>query len=1149
MKKYLLQHCLLFLIITFHFNVFAQTSSNELPNIIPPSPNAANLGKFIEIPVGTYTGIPQIDIPIWSIDQGKIKLPISLSYHAGGIKVSEIASSVGLGWSLNVGGVVTRTVLGSEDESVFGFLNVPLPVNPDYDTKNLYASGSLDGQPDMFYFNVPEHSGRFVFDETGMVRNIPKQNIKINKLEVQRVAFNYGSVSGSVDCIPGWKIVTEDGIIYKFEDYEITASATVPGLNNKYSINTWNLTEIDSPTGDTLTFHYDNINQSYDLPFSERSYILKVPPTGGSGSGKYIKTGEINHLRQYLLIKRLSYIKFRNGKIRFVPCLKGRADLIGDNALEKIVIEDLSGEIIKQFHLNYNYLIGNTLQTYNSITFDGQNNFFNDSYVNYPEPFKRRLLLSSVIEENKNNEALNNGYQFDYIHDLGLPNRGYTLTDHWGYSNQSEVINPAIIPDFRRIRSSGNTQYIILGKDPDSAHAVQGILKGIKYPTGGYSSFSYELNECKYNNLLPYPLRQKMGQSVTIDYRHYDRNEYPYTVIGSQNYYYTEFTIDDNSGTADIDISTTINITYGGTPVLKDNINMYFYLININDPNTHIWTSSKINGTSTIRDLQNGTYRLYHFPYAPFIGDSNYEIYCNALINPWYETYAVTTYKMGGLRIRDIVNNDPVANKYVTNKYLYKNDVGESSGEILSGILYMHDYEEEFREEIDLGSGNSTIAIYNLLYKVYSSNLVYPLCTTQGRYVGYNMVTEQTVDRNNKPLGKTIYRYRSPYSAPDAYPLGNASFDHNQFPFPPADNRDWLRGQLLFKGDYKLMGNSYDSVKLVTNNYFVDDVVNLYKVSKGVKYDYSKKSNISGQSNLFGEVGYDIYSGFIFPMSTISEEKTSSGIFKTRSNFDYSLESLLPVRTITYKSDGSKIHNYITYPLEYLDNTGFIRKLVDNNIVNVPIENVTAKEDQNGNISIFSGVLSKYEDNNLGLIDEVLQLETTTPIPKNSFQFSSKVLGNLPPNGDKTVFTPDALYKSKVKFDQYDTKGNVQQVHKMNDINITYLWGYNNTYPVAKIEGADYVSVNNIIDQTILNTPPSEVALRNELNKIRVSLPNAMITSYTYQPLIGMRSSTGPDGVTIYYEYDSFGKLKYIKNNIGDIIKAFDYHYSIMAQP
>ncbi len=83
---------------------YSQTNPNLIPKINPVSPEVASLIKYADIPVSNYNGTTQYDIPIYEINEGDLRLPISLNYSSNGLKVDEEASNVGLGWTLNYGG-------------------------------------------------------------------------------------------------------------------------------------------------------------------------------------------------------------------------------------------------------------------------------------------------------------------------------------------------------------------------------------------------------------------------------------------------------------------------------------------------------------------------------------------------------------------------------------------------------------------------------------------------------------------------------------------------------------------------------------------------------------------------------------------------------------------------------------------------------------------------------------------------------------------------------------------------------------------------------------------------------------------------------------------------------------------------------------
>ncbi|MEQ9229820.1 MAG: hypothetical protein RIF46_04000, partial [Cyclobacteriaceae bacterium] len=68
------------------------------------------------VPVNAYNGVASVSVPLYTIDAGSGQIPISLQYNTGGIRVSEEASSVGLGWNLIAGGSITRVMRGESDE-------------------------------------------------------------------------------------------------------------------------------------------------------------------------------------------------------------------------------------------------------------------------------------------------------------------------------------------------------------------------------------------------------------------------------------------------------------------------------------------------------------------------------------------------------------------------------------------------------------------------------------------------------------------------------------------------------------------------------------------------------------------------------------------------------------------------------------------------------------------------------------------------------------------------------------------------------------------------------------------------------------------------------------------------------------------------
>ena len=128
-------------------------------NMMGASPEAAKMTKYADTPVSNAYGQVEIGIPIFTVQGRSLQLPIALSYDSSGIKPEEISGIVGLGWSLQAGGVITRTIIGRVDT---GDVIPPESTNPS-DTTWLvnHANSDDDTEYDRYNYNFCGHSGSF----------------------------------------------------------------------------------------------------------------------------------------------------------------------------------------------------------------------------------------------------------------------------------------------------------------------------------------------------------------------------------------------------------------------------------------------------------------------------------------------------------------------------------------------------------------------------------------------------------------------------------------------------------------------------------------------------------------------------------------------------------------------------------------------------------------------------------------------------------------------------------------------------------------------------------------------------------------------------------------------------------------------------
>ena len=167
------------------------------PSYNAPTPTAADLGRYGDIPISYYTGNANITIPIYTFNVRGVELPIRFDYDTRGVQLNKLPGWTGYNWTLSAGGVVTRQVNGEADERIFpnGLANYPINRKPvcyfenhnqlsldKLNTNDLYEHlvwNQYDYEPDMFYFNFMGHTGKFFLGNDGKWKIESNENFDV----------------------------------------------------------------------------------------------------------------------------------------------------------------------------------------------------------------------------------------------------------------------------------------------------------------------------------------------------------------------------------------------------------------------------------------------------------------------------------------------------------------------------------------------------------------------------------------------------------------------------------------------------------------------------------------------------------------------------------------------------------------------------------------------------------------------------------------------------------------------------------------------------------------------------------------------------------------------------------------------------------
>lgn len=151
------------------------------------------------------------------------------------------------------------------------------------------------------------------------------------------------------------------------------------------------------------------------------------------------------------------------------------------------------------------------------------------------------------------------------------------------------------------------------------------------------------------------------------------------------------------------------------------------------------------------------------------------------------------------------------------------------------------------------------------------------------------------------------------------------------------------------------------------------------------------------------------------------------------------------------------------------------------------------------------------------------------------------------PSAIQSSTTGENGLQPEITFDLYDSRGNILQYTARDGVVVSFVWGYGQQYPVAKIVNATYDEVKealNRFDNDLSHLQNyTDTQLITELNKLRTKLNKAHVYTYTYKPLVGMVSETDSNGIITEYDYDSFGRLLNVFDKDKNILKQFEYHY------
>ncbi|OJW55197.1 MAG: hypothetical protein BGO55_03925 [Sphingobacteriales bacterium 50-39] len=1171
------------------------------------------LGRFGEVPIGFYTGSADISIPIYTIKEDGIEIPITLHYHSSGVKVEDQATNVGLGWSLEPSWSIIQVVNGHEDHldhlldgDTAGYIELksgPLalqdvyygrpeygsnvwPCMAPYDTSgdHSYTINRLlqgDGQPDIYIYNFAGYSGKFyVNPETGQPVMLDKKS---------SITFTGG--------FQGWQATTLDGNIFYFNVYE-SSSTYIIGDNTGY---TFKLTGIRLANGKFIGFNYADGFYGWYVYREEyhSGYPYSVDPNYGTVPHSDFSKHNVKNLVS--ITSSEAIVNFNLDDRLDLPAAPDSDGIPNNGVLSTKRVKSIdiisteTGKKIKTFILSQSYFpYCNTGGSYLDTT--GKSSVLG-----------MRLRLDSVQEigyATNGSTTSRPPYTFGYNTTL-LPFKTSFARDFWGYYNGQG--NTGLMPDLSWFYYNFDPTYSIVpsyyldsayvngNRTPDTSKMQAGMLKRITYPTGGFTEFDYSAHTFGNYN---YPDQAKVN-SLFKQVAVVDRN-LPTSDSTNKIFYLQRTTI--------LSISSRIS---KGAPLqgltfssLKpSSITLLKMTGQYNVAVLKTWQMADTDSVTfnanggEMRWSENFTVNYDPSPNTRYIievslpdnlGPQN-TASNNASVQStvsFYDTAMVPQLSRGGgLCITGIRNYASTGNLVGTKSIRYVNNDSTTSGLLMSPLKYFYSNDIYFIHPTNAQTADHpTVQEGRATVLFGSSESAIPYSDgAGGNFVGYSRVEERDWGPTGSTNGIHVYHYNNSPSEIQVNCPDNPKLDNG-----------------LISGDETLTAAG-DTVIDNTYNYSIKN----YTFFKGVKIftnyigpeacDLMTAPDQDPANWAYWPIGHR-YNIMFYPLRSIwylRQQKTTrqhagAQTLATTETYDYNALGQ-PSFTTNYTSKGKKQTSHIIYPVDSASLPGsIVQKLKDKGLFEYPltkIETINDTEVARTNINymdIGQLVRSNIQQSHLrhplytkttfdsyGSNKTLLQftdLGTTTSLlwSDNNRRVIANVLNGYQTDIAYTSFETDGTGQWTVPSPLRDTVHSItgRRSYQLSNGAITdtmglsasqcYIVSYwtQNQAPIT-ITGtmAGYPTegktingwtlyVHKVTGQTVISVSGSGL-----IDELRLYPAKAQMTSYTFEPLVGMASTCDVGNRITYYEYDGLQRLKRVRDQDYNIIKSIDYQY------